>query len=151
MKCTLVHQSLSLSRSDMLMETIMKMRFPFPGRSVSLPLAIRSWLLFRCWKTKRLGKKKWTHLTRLKKTVDGTHQNSLDYLHFHLPWPPAWLARREMHQENEITGDYSVCQKKNNVCSRCSQVLHFPLTLKRVQVLSFDKTGMPTSLLDFFE
>lgn len=40
--------------------------------------------------------------------------------------------------------------EKNNVCSRCSQVQHFPLTLKRVQMLSFDKTGMPTSLLDFF-
>lgn len=47
-----------------------------------------------------------------KKMVDGTSQNSLDYLHFHLQWPPVWLARREMHQENEITGDYSVCQKK---------------------------------------
>lgn len=132
------------------METIMKMRFLFPGRSVSWPLAIRNWLLFRCWKTKKLGKKKMDSSDKTEKNC-GWNKSKLTGL-FTLPSAmasslasPSWNAPGKWNHWGLLH-----VSEKNNVCSRCSQVQHFPLTRKRVQMLSFDKTGMPTSLLDFF-
>lgn len=113
----------------MIMETNMKMSFFLPVRPDSFTAAGYQTLAFiQVLKNQKRLKKQ--NRQDWKKSGDGTMQNSLTYLLLHLPWPPVWPAQWEMHQENVITADYSTYQKKNNVCSRHSQVQHFPLTHK---------------------
>ena len=90
----------------------MKMRLLFPGRPDSFTAVGYQTLAFIQVLENQKTVKKLTSLTRLEKAGDGTIQNSLTYLLLHLQWPPVWTAQWEMHQDNVITGDYSMYQKK---------------------------------------